>query len=222
MRDKQSYDFLRQCGMDSDKIMLTADEAMTLALPDEQSCENILQKYGLTDSKYILISLRKWKKSPEGFEQTVTKAIEDICQSLTLEPVFLVMEKKHDRELTVSVAANFENSKIIYHSFFPEEFLAIIKKSQMVLSMRLHTLIFSGLCYKKMLGISYDPKVSAFLSSIGLEEACLEIENVTWHKLSESVKHQYAVQDPETYKDFIEQSKQSAFCNVTQAVKVLQ
>lgn len=54
-----------------------------------------------------------------------------------------------------------------------------MKDLDVVIAMRLHALVFAALLRKAMLAISYDPKVNAFMDSLGLGEYTLNVNEVT-------------------------------------------
>ncbi len=221
LRDKQSEEFLNQADIKTDNTIVTADEALTLTPPDDEICRQTLELYGLENKKYLLVSLRKWKTAPEKFVNIMQNSIRRICREKELLPVFVIMEQRHDKELTCAVAKAFPDGKIIYHSFSPQTFLALVKRCEAVLSMRLHTLIFAGLCEKKMFGITYDPKVEGFLESIGLEKSAIKLENTDEDILTTEFLFNYDNQNTEGYKEYIRQSKSKAVYNAYYAAKAL-
>lgn len=54
---------------------------------------------------------------------------------------------------------------------------------QVVLSMRLHALVFAAGRGVPLVGVSYDQKVNAFLSSVG-QDLCIHLEDATMESLS--------------------------------------
>jgi len=59
------------------------------------------------------------------------------------------------------------------------EFLAISAHADRVFSMRLHGLICAMAAGTPMLGLSYDPKIDAFMEQAGLGKFCLPFDSFT-------------------------------------------
>ena len=59
-----------------------------------------------------------------------------------------------------------EKSSVVFRICQPGEMLAIIANLDLLIGMRLHSLIFAAQNAVPMLGLSYDPKVAAFMKSI--------------------------------------------------------
>ena len=55
---------------------------------------------------------------------------------------------------------------------------------EILIGMRLHSLIIGAVFKKKLIAISYDPKVKSFMESIGLGEFVIEFEEFTAEKLN--------------------------------------
>lgn len=58
-----------------------------------------------------------------------------------------------------------------------EEFLSVMSNMDIMLSMRLHGLIFATVCNAWPIGISYDPKIQSLLEEMGRESA-MEVESI--------------------------------------------
>ena len=83
------------------------------------------------------------------------------------------MEKKNDASLTLHLS-KFVNVpySILYasESMNGEQLTSIISKAKMTVSVRLHSLIFSACASVPMIGLVYDPKVSAFMHLAGIDD----------------------------------------------------
>jgi len=68
--------------------------------------------------------------------------------------------------------------RVIDKALTAQDFLALIASADSVLSMRLHGLICAMAMGTPMLGLSYDPKVDAFMEQAGLEDYCLPFDSL--------------------------------------------
>ena len=107
-----------------------------------------------------------------GFEakaSLIAEALDGLYADHGLIPVFIPIEARLDVGAASQVAACLRHAPyaILSESRQGEQVSALFAQMDMVLSMRLHALIFSAVHGVPLVGIVYDPKVSAFLDSVG-------------------------------------------------------
>jgi polysaccharide pyruvyl transferase WcaK-like protein len=69
------------------------------------------------------------------------------------------------------IAAMQEKAYLLENRYNPPQILGIVGRFDLMLSMRLHTLIFAAVKNVPMLGIIYDPKVEYYLKVLEMPEA---------------------------------------------------
>ena len=90
-----------------------------------------------------------------------------------LLPVFIPMQHKYvdDCKISREIISKMKNPGYIVSSRYSvSETIGIISAMDLVVGMRLHSLIFAAAQKVPMIGIAYEPKVDWFLKYIGLEE----------------------------------------------------
>lgn len=101
--------------------------------------------------------------------------------------MFLSLNIFHDTEAARQVTAHM---KAPYHilddSAEPELLIAALSHMSVVVSMRLHGLIFSSLSGVPLVGVSYDPKIGSFLHYLGAGR-CIGLKDVTAENLTAAV-----------------------------------
>ncbi len=168
VRDVYSQDFLKELGVTKPQIHLTADPALLMDLPQNEELQNYLHRCGICEEeKYLMLAVRPW----EGFDERVeafTQAAEYARRAYGLIPVLYCMEPSRDEPAAKAVAEKLEGKYLLLHAGSDgEQVLALVHSMTLVVSMRLHTLIFAAGQNVPMVGVVYDPKVSGFLDYLG-------------------------------------------------------
>ena len=134
------------------------------------------------NGKYALFVLRPWK----GFErkkQAFVDAANYVNQKYGLTPVFFALEPNRDvapcREVAAALACE---SHLIEAPYDETLIIGMMKKMRVVVSMRLHTLIFASSVGAPLVAVSYDPKVTGFMRYIG-QKHCVYFDDVTGENL---------------------------------------
>jgi polysaccharide pyruvyl transferase CsaB len=165
LRETGSVDELRAMGVNRPEIRVTADPALLLDPARPESVDGYLTTHGLDVSgKYAMFVLRPWP----GFEKKVediAAAAETLHRTHGLTPVFLALEPGKDLEVSRIVAGKIQCPHHVLAA--PDDghmIVGLMGRMQVVISMRLHALIFASGQGTPLVGIVYDPKVSGFLN----------------------------------------------------------
>ena len=170
LREPDSREELRLMGVTKPEILLTADPALTLRRASDDEIDSVMLRAGIPPhGKYICFALRQWK----GFEEKAPlfgAAAQYAYDTYGLTPVFTAVEK-HQDPVAHHLAAK---SLTIPHYFLDDAggagtIIGSLSRMEVVVSMRLHALIFAAGQGIPLAGVVYDPKVSAFLKYIGQE-----------------------------------------------------
>ncbi len=190
LRDRSSLEELNKMGISDPEIILSADPAVILPAAPPETAEGLLENLGLSPSSgehYLGISVRPWS----GFSEKapVFAAAADYCfQTYGLIPVFLPIEPRQDLPASQEVADHLQSAP---YAIFPgssssEETIALFSRMDVVISMRLHALVFSAGHGIPLVGAVYDPKVSSFLDSIG-QDLYVPFDGMTLDRLKPSL-----------------------------------
>jgi polysaccharide pyruvyl transferase CsaB len=177
LRDSRSVNLLASMGVDRPIIRLAADPTVTLRrapLADIDAAfrsENIPQHI-----RKIGFCLRDVAGSFDPLP--IAQAADYAYETYGLTPVFLPMEVPRDiaaadfvtREVTVPHYAGNQRHDV-------EELIGMLGTMEIVVGMRLHSLIFATAGGAPVIGISYDIKVDSFIEDIG-STACLPLKQV--------------------------------------------
>ena len=162
VRDHYSLEFLKKLGVTKPEIHLTADPALLISAEDI----NYLHRCGLDPKvSYALFSLRPW----DGYrEEDLAKAAEYVYSTHGLTPILYCMEPGRDLAVAKSLSGRLTcPHKILEAGENGDQIVCLVKRMSLVVSMRLHTLIFAAGQGIPLIGLVYDPKVSGFLDDLG-------------------------------------------------------
>jgi len=123
----------------------------------------------------IGISVRRWH--PELKElQSIADGLKELAASRKVHLRFLPFHKPDDLEASRYIAelvgdVRSNGSEISYYveEQQPQDMLREVSRCDVVLGMRLHSLIYAANRRVPLLGISYDPKIDHFLKRLGCE-----------------------------------------------------
>lgn len=164
LRESGSVEELRAMGVKRPEIRITADPALLLDPARPESVDGYLATQGLeADGRYAMFVLRPWPGLDKKTEEIAATA-EALFRDKTLTPVFLALEPGKDLEVCRSVASKLSCPSYVLTA--PDDghmIVGLMGRMQIVISMRLHALIFASGQGTPLVGIVYDPKVSGFL-----------------------------------------------------------
>lgn len=164
VRDAASRTYLRKLGVDRPESRVTADPSFAVPPAPEEEAEELLTAAGAPSNVPLIgVALRPWQEHPNWLP-AIVRGLDSAAARLGAGIVFLPMQRDHDLTMAVRVAADMSvPSAVISSQLTPAQVLAIIGRMSLVVGMRLHALIFAASMDVPFIGISYDPKVDAFV-----------------------------------------------------------
>ncbi len=204
LREDSSLRELERMGVTRPRILLAADPSLTLpSAPDEAVNSAMLTERLDPKGKYIAFVLRQW----DGFEAkapAIAAAADYVYKSHGLTPVFIPINAEKDAAaaelVTKHMTAPFYSFSKMKSSAVT---IGVLSRMSAVVSMRLHGLIFSAGRGVALVGIVYDPKVSAFLRYMGVEHF-IDLIDVSERSLSQMIDAAIAGFSPEAQETAIQ------------------
>lgn len=178
LRDPDSMAELGSLGVTRTKVRVTADPAL-LQEGNDPRVNEFLEKCGIReDERCCLFALRPWNLSSRQLS-AFAAAADYAYRAYGLKPVFFTLEPRKDGAITEIVAGMVR----VPHLVLPpledgSTICSLMHRMNLVVSMRLHALIFACGQGVPVVGVAYDPKVSSFLDYMGLEN-CLSTGEIT-------------------------------------------
>lgn len=167
VRDPASKETLVRIGVPEGRITVTADPAFRLTLDGLCDVSDIRRRIGMRDGeRYFAVSLRASACTGEGAAE-LCRACRDIYLNLGLTPLFVSMQESEDRELCRIIAEHTCGEALTVPTLPPQALCSLIGGVELVLSMRLHLVIYAAAAGTPAVGVSVDPKLDAVAGVLG-------------------------------------------------------
>ena len=182
LRDNHSAELLSDLGVRGD-IPVTCDPVMALSRDDivNEAVKENLRNLGIFDNSKVELNpllftaIRCWK------DDSHIAPVAKFLDAQAREGWDVILAPAHypeDLDAVAMLSAKMAMQPIcIEKRLTANEFLALIALTDKVFSMRLHGLICAMAMGTPMIGLSYDPKVDAFMEQCGLERYCLSYDD---------------------------------------------
>lgn len=191
LRDRESMEELKSIGVKPDLISVTADPAFiidagSLDFPDG---DRLLDEAGVPphEGPRVLLCVRPWKEG--NHIEAVAKAAVRLTDDLNCQVIFLPFHYAQDNLLGPKLY-ELSGRRIfcLGQKYAPNQILSIYSKVDLVLGMRLHSLIFAVIQAIPAVALVYDPKVESFSNLTGIPSAGC-VTAITSDQIVESVTH---------------------------------
>lgn len=220
LRDHASLEELRAMGVSNPQIHLTADPALLLSACPAEKARPVLLRHGLEDGeRYVMFVPRPWHKFADHVADFAAAA-QYVYEQHGMTPVFFALEPERDEKAVEQIVQGIACPCVRIRA--PQDsgqILALMQRMEVVVSMRLHALIFAAGQGVPLVGIVYDPKVSGFLDDLGQTNYAL-LDDVTAQTLQQMIDR--ALSDTEMARKNIAQLQQLARENELFARKALE
>ena len=183
VRDLQSKELLARIGLDTSGVHVTADPVLRARPPALQKGADILCSEGLPDRQPGRIRVG-WamKSGGDGFLLRQEEAIRWLQQERGADVVLIPFHEAQDRAAARTMKQHLGASVCLLEGhYLSEDLLSAVGNLDVMVGVRLHSMIYAAVMGVPMLGISYDPKIDSFLESIGqrpvsdAEGFCLQV-----------------------------------------------
>jgi len=185
VRDDDSAELLKRIGVEKD-IHVACDPVMALSYEDVQRDEikeelqdmNLLDDTGRKQKPLLVVAVRCWQDN---------RHIAPIASLLDTQARFgwdvLLVPAHFPEDMQAIDKISNQMTERLYclgRRLTAQQFFALTAYADRVFSMRLHGLICAMAVGTPMIGLSYDPKVDAFMEQAGLERYCLPFDGFDW------------------------------------------
>ena len=180
VRDAGSKSSLEEIGIEPNRVEVTADPAFSLRPADESRAREILSKHGIDPALPVIgITLRPWDYgvTQSEWERSLAEAVSGFAHSKQAQILLIPFHKGYDDGPLLSVQQMLVDTDavILRSEYMPDEIAGVIGACDLLIGMRLHSILFAILTATPAVALAYEPKVRSLTRRIGHEEICLDM-----------------------------------------------
>lgn len=190
VRDMESRAELQDMGV-CREILVCVDPVLGLSADSvdaEKGVELLARAGAAREGRKLMVAARSWRYA-ERFYAEIAKSCDQLVQD-GWQVIFLPFQYPEDVQAGQAIAALMrERADALEENYTPQETMAILKNADLVLGMRLHSLIMGAVLRKPLVGLSYDPKVSSFMQLLRQPD-CFTVDSVDAEQLTGALRRQ--------------------------------
>ena len=175
VRDEASKEMLAEIGVPEENVIVTADPVLRVKQADKSRGRGILMEEGFKhiDGKITVGWAIKERKVKSSFVDEVEKAMRRLIDEYDAQIVLIPFHYDEDIAVIDELQSRLGNSVYcLKHKYLTNEMLSIIGNMDVLVGVRLHSLIYAAIMDVPMIAVSYDPKINSFMKSIGMKAMC--------------------------------------------------
>ncbi len=169
LREHLSKELLKGLRVNRPIVEITADPVFNLELDDTIDNSDIYEVERIPEDKPIIgLLFRSWSHE-DSYTRKMAKVCDQIIETYDYNIVFIPM--KHPADLIVSfeiVKKMHHKAYVIEHRYNEKKLISFLGGLDMLLSMRLHGLIYGALKQVPVIGFNYDPKVEYYAKELDI------------------------------------------------------
>ncbi|WP_284643183.1 polysaccharide pyruvyl transferase CsaB [Paenibacillus silviterrae] len=171
VRDEESRALLQRMGIEANRVHVVPDPVMGMPLRKERTETN-----RPSANRMIGVSVRFWNEDRSELN-AVAEALRNVLEQTDAGIRFLPFHLPSDAAASLYVreklgetySHRITTAENVTH---PQDMLAEVQDCDLLIGMRLHSLIYAAGQQVPMVGISYDPKIDQFLNRLDMQSAC--------------------------------------------------
>jgi polysaccharide pyruvyl transferase CsaB len=180
VRDAESAEWLKGAGVPAERIEVTADAALALPPPQRAPAGEPppeLAAVGLTRGQRA-VALAPRPYGDTRFAAKLAAVADALQERLGARAVLVPMQLPEDVAACERVAAAMRRpAPVLRERPAPHRYAEVFAGFEVVVGMRLHALILAALAQAAPVGLSYDPKIDAFLEGLGTPRHGLPLDS---------------------------------------------
>ena len=192
VRDPAGKKLFESLGVPAAKITVTADPAFDLVPTSEAAGFPEVREWKAA-APAIAVCLRTWNFGADSTfcDREVAAALDEVLSQEGGRVLFVPLAGGDDVYCARRVHKQMrfrESAAVLERWCSPAALAGIIGSADLVLAMRLHSMIFSLTAGVPFVALGYDPKVSGLAEMTGLQEYTLDFGGIEWDVLARRLR----------------------------------
>ncbi len=192
VRDAESKALLEEIGVPGGRVEVTADPAFALVPAGEARAKELLAGLGLGERPLLGVTPRPWDVavSQEDWETGLAAALAGFAQPAGAQILLIPFHAGYDdaslerlqtklRAAGMPAGMSAGDARILPPGCSPQEIAAVIGRCDLLVGLRLHSILFALLSGTPAVALAYDPKVRSLARLAGHEELCLDLSDLS-------------------------------------------
>lgn len=175
VRDETSKEFIVELGIAEEKVIVTADPVLRIKKVGLERGQEILKSEGfIKDENSIAVGFAiREKKLNSNFVDELCISMNRLIDEKNAQIVLIPFHFSEDMAVIETIEERMGGRiSSIKNKYLTAEMLSIIGNMDMLVGVRLHSLIHAAIMDVPMIAISYDPKINSFMHSVDRKAMC--------------------------------------------------
>lgn len=197
LREKFSLSTLKEIKVNKPKIEISSDPAFLMNLKTSKAKIREFENIDSED-KLVGFCIRNWLNN-EKYIIEIAKAADYVYEKYNLVPIFIPMHYPNDSQMGERISRRMKNkSYVLKNKYNIYQIIDFISQTELLVGMRLHALILAVKLNIPVVGLAYEPKVSAFFEEIESDNI-LNIDTLKADELIQQIK--YVIENTDKLKN---------------------
>lgn len=171
VRDELSKRLLCEIGVPEERICVTSDPVIRLEKASKAKGLELLAEEGcaLEPGRLTIGWVIKDRGTGSAFAREIKKCVEWLSDEYGADSVLIPFHYEQDLSVAEAISEQMDGrARHLRKKHLSDDMLSIIGNMDLLVGVRLHSLIYAAVMGVPMIGISYDPKIDSFMASVGL------------------------------------------------------
>ena len=168
VRDEKSAHLLSEIGVPPESVAITADPVLQLSPVEPEEGRKLLENTGVKRQEGRLLVGWAVKSGDENFLREIQRSVRHLREHYNADSVLIPFHHEQDAKCIRQLRERLgDEAFYVTDKLLMDQMLSIIGNLDLLVGVRLHSLIYGVVSGVPTVGISYDPKIDAFLESVG-------------------------------------------------------
>lgn len=183
VRDSESAQLLGELGVNG--VRVTADPVFMMTADRGIGLEILAQEQIAVEAPRIAVAIRSWLD--DGFVTQLAAQLDRLVTAHNAQILFVPLQNSpHRSENDPAIALNVmsqmkhpSRAAIVRGTYTPEDKMSVLATADVVIGMRLHSVVMAAAAGVPVVAMVYDPKVDNTMKALGASDLALGLEDLS-------------------------------------------